>query len=325
MQGGKNRDKKILVSAIIVTHNRLHLLKRAVESVERQTYDNIELIVVDDASTDGTKAYGEELRMRGYKYIYIDIENSKGGNHARNVGIENSLGEYIALLDDDDYWKPHKTERQVDYLNGHIDCGMVYSGLEFDYHNRLYNFSVYPNGNCSGDLVKNNAFVGPFCSTITMMIRRSVFDAVGLFDENLTCWQEYELALRIIQVTKVGIINDTLSVANREISLKRATNEFDKWVYSVEYIRNKHNQLYSQLDEKGLNEHREIVYREAAHRASISLGKKRMKHYYKKAFSVRHKPEYLIRSIFGLSKNDTLFLESIIRHLIALYNHKRTV
>jgi Predicted glycosyltransferases len=325
MQGSINTGENILVSAIIVTHNRLPLLKRAVKSVENQTYDNIELIVVDDASDDGTNIYGDELIKRGYKYLYIDKEHSKGGNHARNVGIKNSTGEYIALLDDDDYWKSYKTEKQVNYLNEHPEYGMVYSGLDFDYQNKLYNFSVYPNEIFSGDIVKNKTFWGPFCSTITMMIRRNVLDEVGLFDENLTCWQEYELALRIIQVTKVGIIKETLSVANRKISAKRATNEFNKWADSVRYIENKHKRLYSQLDEKGIQEHKELVYREAAHRASISLGKRHMKQYYRKAYAIRRKPEYLIRSIFGLSKNTTLILESIIRHMIVLRNFKRAV
>ena len=158
MQGSINTGENILVSAIIVTHNRLPLLKRAVKSVENQTYDNIELIVVDDASDDGTNIYGDELIKRGYKYLYIDKEHSKGGNHARNVGIKNSTGEYIALLDDDDYWKSYKTEKQVNYLNEHPEYGMVYSGLDFDYQNKLYNFSVYPNEIFSGDIVKNKTF-----------------------------------------------------------------------------------------------------------------------------------------------------------------------
>lgn len=95
-----------LVSAIITTHNRLSLLKRAVESALSQTYKNIEVIVVDDASTDGTPEYCNELPLR---YIYIPKEESRGGNHARNLGILAAKGEYVAFLDDDDYWLPRKS------------------------------------------------------------------------------------------------------------------------------------------------------------------------------------------------------------------------
>ena len=73
-----------LVSAIITTHNRVDLLKRAVKSVYAQTYKDIELIVVDDCSTDGTKEYCE---AQSFRYIHIPKEESRGGNHARNLGV----------------------------------------------------------------------------------------------------------------------------------------------------------------------------------------------------------------------------------------------
>lgn len=89
-----------LVSAIITTHNRLDLLKQAIKSVKQQTYIDIEVIVVDDASTDGTKDYCSALT--DIHYIYIPPSESRGGNHARNVGIRNANGYYIAFLDDDE-------------------------------------------------------------------------------------------------------------------------------------------------------------------------------------------------------------------------------
>ena len=99
-----------LVSAIITTHNRQDLLLRAVKSVLDQTYHNIELIVVDDASDEKADELLKEFNLQ---YIYIPKEDSKGGNHARNIGILSAKGEYIALLDDDDYWLPTKIEKQV--------------------------------------------------------------------------------------------------------------------------------------------------------------------------------------------------------------------
>ena len=122
MEGG---DGMKLVSAIITTHNRLELLKRAIESVRTQTYSNMECIVVDDASTDGTYEYCQGQPVR---YLYIPPEESKGGNYARNRGIEMAQGEYVAFLDDDDCWLPEKTTKQVRLLE-EKRCGLVYCDL----------------------------------------------------------------------------------------------------------------------------------------------------------------------------------------------------
>ena len=92
-----------MVSAIVTTHNRRKLVKKAIDSVLSQTYKQIECIVVDDAGTDDTSVFLKEYIEKGLiQYIYIPREKSKGGNHARNQGIKASKGEYIAFLDDDD-------------------------------------------------------------------------------------------------------------------------------------------------------------------------------------------------------------------------------
>ena len=113
---------KGMVSCVITTRNRLPLLKRAVESVMQQTYSNIEIVVVDDGSDDGTKEWAES---QNFKYIHIPKEKGKGGNYARNLGIKNSTGEFVAFLDDDDYWLPEKTGMQVELLKN-PDVGVVF-------------------------------------------------------------------------------------------------------------------------------------------------------------------------------------------------------
>ncbi len=81
-----------LVSAVVITHNRLSMLQKAINSVLAQTYENIEIIVVDDASTDGTYEYFRNQAEEKLAYIRIEPENSKGGNYARNRGIEAAKG-----------------------------------------------------------------------------------------------------------------------------------------------------------------------------------------------------------------------------------------
>ena len=118
-----------LVSVVVPTYNRAYCLGRALESVVGQTYANWELIVVDDGSTDGTAemvqaGYGSEGRMR-----YIRQANA-GVSAARNAGIREARGEYVAFMDSDDVWKPWKLEAQLACLGMFPEAGMVWAEFE---------------------------------------------------------------------------------------------------------------------------------------------------------------------------------------------------
>lgn len=122
-----------LVSVVIPTYNRAEFLPRAVESVLRQTVDDFELIVVDDASTDDTEAVVE--RFDDPRVEYVRHGTNRGGSAARNTGIERSSGEYIAFLDSDDEWYPRKLERQVEELRSRSDEWVAtYCGFERRHH-----------------------------------------------------------------------------------------------------------------------------------------------------------------------------------------------
>jgi glycosyltransferase involved in cell wall biosynthesis len=240
---------KPLVTAVITTHDRLQLLKRAIESVKNQTYPNIELIVVDDWSSDGTKEYCE---YQDFKYIYIPREESKGGNYARNLGIQNANGEYIAFLDDDDYWLPEKTTKQVQLLQDK-QCDLVYCGrkLERLKHDGSIEYQdTLPNAGNSGDLSKV-ILQTIVTTTSAIVVSKKVLDEVGLFDESLKFWQEYELTIRLAQVTPFYFVNEPLLVYRIDLADKnRLTNKFYAWRQSVRYIYNKHKLLYSNLSLK---------------------------------------------------------------------------
>ena len=102
---------KPLVSVIIPTFNRLGFLKEAVESVEKQSYRDFELIIVDDGSTDSTGGYLESLPVK-----YIRLEHSGFPGRVRNAGAKAAKGKYLAFLDSDDLWEPEKLARQIEYL-----------------------------------------------------------------------------------------------------------------------------------------------------------------------------------------------------------------
>lgn len=234
-----------MVTAIITTHNRLDLLKRAIDSVYAQTYPNIELIVVDDASTDGTLEYCKNLPLQ---YIYIPKEESKGGNYARNQGIRAAKGEYVAFLDDDDYWLPTKLEKQVALIESK-DCELVHCGrrLEIIKGDRVTYRDLLPNPLEYGDMHKKILF-SITTTTTNILVKRNALFEVGLFDENLRFWQEYELTIRLAQRKPFYFVNEALSAYRvDETDKQRLTNKYYEWKEAVKYIHKKHAALYDKL------------------------------------------------------------------------------
>jgi GT2 family glycosyltransferase len=118
-----------LVSVVIPTFNRARIIRRAIESAARQTYPHVEIVVVDDGSSDDTPALLERLCKEDPRIVYIRQEN-RGVSGARNTGIEAARGDYLALLDSDDRWKPWKLELQLRCLDHFRDAGMVWTDME---------------------------------------------------------------------------------------------------------------------------------------------------------------------------------------------------
>lgn len=234
-----------LVSAIITTHNRVDLLKRAVKSVYAQTYKDIELIVVDDCSTDGTKEYCE---AQSFRYIHIPKEESRGGNHARNLGVLAAKGYYVAFLDDDDAWLPEKIEKQVQLIESK-DCELVHGGrrLELVDDDSVRFVDTLPSPDHWGDMSRKILLT--ICTTTTnILAKRQVILDVGMFDESLKFWQEYELTIRLAQRKPFYFVNEPISVYRVDLRDKhRLTNKYYEWKDTVAQIHEKHRLLYSKL------------------------------------------------------------------------------
>lgn len=232
-----------LVSAIITTHNRLELLKRAVESVYAQTYPDIELIVVDDASTDGTKEY-----CASQSFQTIRIGESRGGNHARNLGIKAAKGYYVAFLDDDDVWLPEKIEKQVQIIENK-DCELVNGGrlVELIEGESVKYIEYLPSQDHCGDMSRK--ILQAICTTTSIiLVKRQALLDVGMFDENLKFWQEYELTIRLAQRKPFYFVNEPLITYRLDLKDKnRLTNKFYEWKRTVKQIHDKHKALYDNL------------------------------------------------------------------------------
>lgn len=234
-----------LVSAIITTHNRKELLVRAMDSVMNQTYPEIELIVVDDASDDGTAELCKDKKL---KYIYIPKSESRGGNYARNLGIKASRGDYCAFLDDDDYWLPEKIAKQVALIEEKkcdvVSCNRLNENVS---GTDTHIVEAKPMLKKDGDISRKILY--SICSTTSLMlIRRETLLAIGLFDEKLRFWQEYELSIRLAQLSPFFVVQEPLVVYRIDKKdSNRLTNKYYEWKDSVKYIYFKHKVLYSQL------------------------------------------------------------------------------
>lgn len=270
-----------LISAIITTHNRPLLLDRAIKSVFSQTYKNIECIVVDDKSDDNTKDICASFPT--IRYIYISPEESKGGNYARNQGIIASKGKYCAFLDDDDYWLPQKIEKQVQLIE-EKGCELVYCGRKMEivqkekttYYNRL------PNPSFWGDMHKKILLTCCCCTTSTMMVSREALFDVGLYDEKLAFWQDYELTIRCAQRKPFYYVNEPLCVYRKDVNDdQRLTNKYWGWKKAVKYIHQKHRDLYKRLTLKEKLKVKVLVWEDAYFNRCNSSELKWRKRYYR--------------------------------------------
>lgn len=189
--------KGIIVSAIITTHNRIDLLKKAIHSVEIQSFRDMELIIVDDNSSDETQDYLQlyQSTLKKYTYIRIGENETKGGNYARNKGIISASGEYIAFLDDDDEWMVDKIEKQISFLRHNSSFGMVYCGRRVE-RNFKETEDILQDSKFRGDL-KEKCFIRIFCVTSMIMIKRDLALEVSMFDEEIKYWQKYDFCIRV--------------------------------------------------------------------------------------------------------------------------------
>lgn len=194
----------LLVSVIIPTLNRARFLPQAVESVLRQSYRHFELLVVDDGSTDHTA-----VALRPYLgHIRYLTQDNMGVSRARNRGIRQSHGELIAFLDSDDLWHREKLKRQVEFFLAHPHADVCYTDEIWIRHGRRVN-PKKKHAKYSGHIFER---VLPLCiiSPSSVMLRRSVIDQVGLFDESLPACEDYDMWLRVAHRYPVHFIPQPL-------------------------------------------------------------------------------------------------------------------
>lgn len=217
---------KGMVSIIIPTYNRGKYIFDSVMSVLNQSYSNIEVIVVDDGSTDDTNKILKEIKDN--RFIYIKLKKNGGACKARNVGIKKAKGEYIAFQDSDDIFLNNKLEKQLNNLL------MNNSDLDFcKIRVNVNNINEIPNYEqdkiLSQENILENLCHGNFISTQAILAKRHIFSNI-LFDEKLPRLQDYDLVLRIAQKYKISYTKEVLvdlyrhgdNISNSPERLKKA-------------------------------------------------------------------------------------------------------
>jgi len=200
----RNKIRREKVSIIIPTYNRREFVCEAIESVLNQTFQDWQLFVIDDGSTDNTE---EKLKQYNKKITYIK-NNHAGVSVARNCGIQISSGDYIAFLDSDDLWHNAKLEKQIDYFRLNPEASICQTEEIWIRNGKWVNPKKVhrkPSG-----WIFNPSLSLCLITPSSVMIHRKVFDQIGCFNENLPACEDYDLWLRLTLHYPVHLIRTKL-------------------------------------------------------------------------------------------------------------------
>lgn len=213
------------VSVVLPTYDRPENLRNAVKSVQEQTYRHIELVVVDDHSP--TPA-ADTLSPLSFDELTVEIirhEENRGANEARNTGIRESTGEYIAFLDDDDDWAPSKIEKQVAvFREASPEVGVVYTGSEYVYDDYVRTVVFSLEGDVTEEMLRGRS-LGEFT---TLMVRRDVAMAAGLPDTDFPSWQDRDWLLRLSRHCKFKTVPEALTTRRRKTGEDSISDNFEE-------------------------------------------------------------------------------------------------
>lgn len=278
-----------LVSVIITTKNRASILKTAINCAINQTYRNLEILIVDDGSTDNTLEVCQEYSKIDSRVIYKKIEylNNKGGNHARNVGILACKGEYIAFLDDDDEWEIEKIEKQMNFLKYNPNFSLVCTDFinRYIFNNKIYSYKSHIE---PASEKKHYMVNGSVSITSTILVKKDAIIDIGMFDEELKAFQEVEMSYRIRQKYDIGFIPEPLIIYNHYCNDDSAaiSNSVYKYLQSIEYVNKKYKFILDNLDEKTLQDREYSIYWDCVERSLRANKNKDARKYMKKALAI---------------------------------------
>ena len=227
------------VTIITPTYNRSEKLPETIESVLDQTYDRFEYIIVDDGSTDDTHEVIE--RFGDDRIEYIQLDTNYGANFARNIGIRASDSEYITFIDSDDKWRPDRLERICDLFD-EVPTGIC--GITHSFESTIEGQTVNQFRVRSGRITKQDLASGnPIGGFSNIQVESKLFEQVGLLDEQMPAYQDYEFYLRALDVCDFYGIDDLLCTKTKgafERSVDRISDNVQRKVRGQELLLSKH-------------------------------------------------------------------------------------
>ncbi|OAD46132.1 glycosyltransferase family 2 protein [Polaribacter atrinae] len=223
-------SKEPLVSVVIPTYNRQEFLEEAILSVVNQSYNNIEILVIDD----GSKENYAEVICNKYKKCHYFYKNNGGLSSARNFGINVAKGSYIAFLDDDDFWRADKLQKQVKVLNSNKNVDCVHSSASVvdekgNEKGKLIGASENKIHKRSGDVFWN-ALGRWVVKSPTPLIRRKVFTKDLMFDEDIKIGEDVDFYQRMFYNHKVFYINEPLAFYREYDNKERLSLQKEKYI-----------------------------------------------------------------------------------------------
>lgn len=233
------------ISVIIPCHNGEAFICEAIESVRKQTHPHWELIVVDDGSTDGSSSVVEAY-LADHRIQLVCHPTTQGTAATKNTGVSAARGEYVAFLDQDDLWTENKLELQINrFLSAREVVGVVCTGMLFvDGDMGVRDIFTGFEDRCREDLLKS-LFLKPINSSSIMMVKKSIFSEIGLFNEALIGWDDYEFLFRSVGLFHLRYVREPLVIkrvyGNNMQNSSPVKNErykvFDQMVYHYPFLR----------------------------------------------------------------------------------------
>jgi glycosyltransferase involved in cell wall biosynthesis len=244
------------ISVIIPTFNREFSLKKSITSVLNQSYNDFEVIIVDDASTDNSfdvvKPYLKDPRVR-----YIKLDSNEGAQAARNRGIRSATGNYIAFLDSDDEWTPEKLQIQINETNEAAPLRVIHSDACV-VNERTGEEKRFGIPNLNGYVYKELlASPGPLLQCI--LAPKSCFEQIGYLDERVPSFQEWDTAIALSKHYEFVYCDEPLAIYHlheRDTISKDKKRVAEGWRYVVNKYQ---DEIFGQLGREALSRHYLIV------------------------------------------------------------------
>lgn len=292
------------VSVIMNCYNCEKYLQEAIDSVYAQTYRDWEIIFWDNQSTDNSAVIARRYDGK-LKYFLGQYFLPLGA--ARNEAIKKASGEYIAFLDCDDLWLPEKLEKQLNYLESNKDIGLIYSDCYYNVNGKIIENTSFNNvkpfkGNVFDELLCN--YFAPF---LTVVIRKTALDKVGVFDSQYNIVEDYDLLLRIAEYYSFDFLKQPLAVyrihdGNTSKNIKMTVGEYLKlmkyWLFRKPTLKKR------------------LISRIKQHEAELRFSLI----YYYFSNSSEHKTKKCIKEIFNFLILFPYNIKPFIKNLNRLFN-----